>query len=139
MTQIHAYINFPGNCREAMSFYRDCLGGELTLQAIKDTPMAAECKEGTENDIMHSTLQKDGLLLMASDMIGPEGLHQGNNMSLCVNCSSEEEIRTFFQNLSAGGTVIDPLKQQFWGALFGVLTDKFGIRWLFNYDSKGNG
>jgi PhnB protein len=122
-----------------MSFYRDCLGGELTLQAIKDTPLGAQCKEGTENDIMHSTLQKDGLLLMASDMIGPEGLHQGNNMSLCVNCSSEEEIRTFFQNLSSGGTVIDPLKQQFWGALFGVLTDKFGIRWLFNYDPKGNG
>jgi PhnB protein len=73
---------------------------------------------------------------MASDMNGPEGLHQGNNMALCVNCTSAEEINSYFDNLCEGGKVMEPLKEQFWGATFGALTDKFGIRWMFNYDKN---
>lgn len=136
MSQVNPYINFNGNCREAMSFYKECIGGELTLQAIKDTPFAAQCPAGTENQIMHSTLINGEFVIMASDMIGPEGFHQGNNLSLCVNCTSEEEIHAYFEKLSQGGSIIDPLKEQFWGAKFGVLNDKFGIRWLFNYDKN---
>ena len=73
---------------------------------------------------------------MGSDMVGPDGFNKGNNIALSVNCSSEEEINTFFSKLSAGGKIIDPLKVQFWGAIFGVLTDKFGINWMFNYDKN---
>ncbi len=136
MTQINAYINFNGNCREAMSFYKECLGGELTLQTIAGTPFEARCPAGMENQIMHSSIIKDGLILMASDMIGPDGFKPGNNVSLSVNCSTEEEINSFFSTLSAGGKVIDPLRAQFWGALFGCIEDKFGIRWIFNYDQN---
>jgi PhnB protein len=75
-------------------------------------------------------------MLMASDMIGPDGLNQGNNISLSLNCSSEEEIHSFFSKLSEGGKIIEPLKPQFWGAIFGCLEDKFGIRWMFNYETK---
>jgi len=76
--------------------------------------------------------------LMGSDMAGPEGIISGNNIALSVNCSSEKEINEFFLRLSASGKIIDPLKEQFWGAIFGVLTDKFGIRWMFNYDKNQN-
>ena len=73
---------------------------------------------------------------MGSDMVGPDGFTQGTNIALSLNCSSEEEINTFFSKLSEGGKVIDPLKLQFWGALFGVFNDKFGIRWMLNYDKN---
>jgi PhnB protein len=133
MTEINPYLNFNGSCREAMNFYKECLGGELTLMAVKDTPAGAACQAGTENQIMHSSLVNDGFTIMATDMTGPEGLQQGNNFSLTVNCSSEEELNRVFDTLLAGGTVIEPLKLQFWGGIFGFGADKFGIRWMFNY------
>jgi PhnB protein len=136
MTQINAYLIFSGNCREALSFYKDSLGGELSLQTVEGSPMEAGCPGAMKHQILHGSLTKNGLILMGSDMVGPEGLIQGNNMSLSLSCSSEKEINQFFSALSAGGKVIEPLKLQFWGAMFGVLTDKFGIRWMLTYDEK---
>ena len=134
MAQTVPYLNFNGNCREAMNFYKQCFGGELMLQAVADTPFEAQCPDGMKNQIMHASLTNNGFALMASDMVGPEGFTKGTNFSVSVNCDSEEEINSFYEAVSSGGTVIDPLKKQFWGALFGVVTDKFGIRWMFNYD-----
>ena len=136
MVQINAYLNFNGNCREAMTFYKDCLGGDLMLQTIEGTPMEAECPTAMKHHILHSSLTKGELLLMGSDIIGPEGFIKGNTMALSINCSSEDEIEMFFTNLSSGGQIIHPLARQFWGASFGVLTDRFGIRWMFNYDKR---
>ncbi len=141
MTQINAYVGFNGKCREAMTFYKECLGGELTFQTVAETPVAAQCPQGMQNNIMHSTLTKDSLLLMGTDMTGPDVTGpdryiQGNNIALSLNCSSEEEINTFFSKLAEGGKITDPLKVQFWGAMFGVVKDKFGITWMFNYDKN---
>lgn len=136
MTQINPYLSFNGSCREAMNFYKECLGGELFFQPVGGSPIEAQCPSGMKDSILHSSLSKDQLVIMASDMIGPGGLQQGNNIALSVNCGSEEEINTFFSKLAAGGQIIDPLKVQFWGAIFGVLTDKYGIRWMFNYEKK---
>jgi len=136
MTQIYAYLHFDGNCREAMTFYKECIGGELSLQTIEGSPIEAECAEAMKDKILHSSLSKNGLLVMATDCGIPGGVVRGNNIALSVNCSSEEEINTFYNKLSADGVIIDPLKTQFWGAIFGVITDKFGIRWMFNYDKN---
>lgn len=136
MTQISAYVGLNGKCREAMTFYQECLGGELTMQTVAETPIAAQCPAGMHHQIMHSTLAKDGYVLMGSDMVSPQGFIQGNNVALSVNCSSEEEINTFFSKLAEGGKIIDELKTQFWGGVFGVLIDKFGINWMFNYEKK---
>jgi PhnB protein len=136
MTQIFAYINFNGNCREAMTFYKECLGAELTIQTVEGSPIEAQCPAGMKDQVMHATLTKEALLLMGSDMAGPGGFTKGNNIALSVNCSSEEDIHAFFSRLSEGGEILDPLKMQFWGAMFGVVTDKFGIRWMFNYDKN---
>jgi PhnB protein len=134
MIQINAYLNFNGNCREAMSFYKECLGGDLILQPVKGTPMEDQCPAGKENEILHSSLTGEGFLLMASDMIGKEGYQLGNNFGLSVNCTSEEHIHSLFNKLAEGGNVFMPVREQFWGALFGALSDKFGVRWMFNYD-----
>jgi PhnB protein len=136
MTQINAYLHFNGNCREAMTFYKDCLNAELSLQKIEGSPLEAQCPASMKNSIMHASLTKGSLLLMGSDMIGPDGFIKGNNIALSLNCSSEDEINTFFSRLSEGGKIIDPLKVQFWGAMFGVFDDKFGIRWMLNYDKN---
>lgn len=135
MTQINAYLNFNGSAREAMTFYKECLGGELVLQKIAESPMAAQMPSEMGPKILHSSLTNAGLVLMASDCMGAATV-AGNNVALCINCSSEEEINSFFKNLAAGGKVNEPLQQSFWGATFGSLTDKFGIHWMLNYTKK---
>lgn len=77
-----------------------------------------------------------GTDMTGPDVTGPDRYTQGNNIALSLNCSSEEEINTFFSNLAAGGKITDPLKVQFWGAMFGVIKDKFGITWMLNYDKN---
>ena len=66
-------------------------------------------------------------------MVSPSGLNKGNNISLSLNCSSEEEANDYFYNLADGGRIIEDLKLQFWGAMFGAVTDKFGITWMLTY------
>ena len=136
MSQLSPYINFNGTCKEAMRFYQDSIGGELHLQTIAGSPIEAQCPAAMHDQILHATLIKDGIFLMASDMQGSVAFVQGNNMAISINCDSEKEIRTFYNNLSTGGEIIEDLKKQFWGGLFGVLTDKFGIRWMFNFEPK---
>jgi PhnB protein len=138
MTQINSYLTFSGNCREAMNFYKDCLGGELTLQTIGDSPLADKMPEAMKECILHSTLTKGNLILMGSDMVGEKGLVKGNAVSLAINCSSDEEIQSFYEKLSAGGNKDHTLEQSFWGATFGDLTDKYGNHWLLNYEKNRN-
>jgi len=137
MTQINVYLTFDGNCAEAMNFYKECLGGELTLNPIDGSGMESQCTGAKPGAIMHAELRKWNLLLMASDMMtaGTE-LVRGNATALSLNCSSEVEIYTFFEKLSQDGTQLSPVKKEFWGALFGMFTDKFGVRWLLNYDQS---
>jgi len=138
MTQINTYLTFSGNCREAMNFYKDCLGGELTLQTIGDSPLADKMPEAMKACILHATLINKGLILMGSDMVGEQGLIKGNAVSLSINCSSEEEIQQLYEQLSAGGRKDHALERSFWGATFGDLTDKYGNHWLLNFEQKQN-
>lgn len=134
MAQLNVYLRFnDSKCREAMQFYKECFGGgELTFQTIGESPVAKEMPEETHGRIMHATLKKGGVEIFASDMMRDKAV-VGDNIALSLNCESEEEIRSLFSKLSAGGEVFMPLEKQFWGALFGVVTDKFGVEWMFNY------
>lgn len=134
MKQINSYFSFHGNCREAMIFYKECLGGELTFQTIGESPMADKIPKELKECILHSTLTNEGFVIMGSDMTPETGLIKGNAVSLMLNCSSEADIRMSFQKLSDGGTVKHPLENNFWNALFGDLTDKFGNNWILNFD-----
>jgi PhnB protein len=134
MTQINAYVGFNGECSKAMEFYRECIGGELIFQTVGESPIANQCPEAMKGHVLHSSLTKGPLLLMATDMVGPDGFIKGNNVALSLNCSSEEEINTFYSKLSAGGKILESLKPSFWGSLFGCFIDKFGINWMLNYD-----
>jgi PhnB protein len=133
MTQINAYLHFDGNCREAMTFYQACLGGELKMQTVGESPMAAQMPAGEHKKILHANLTNGGIVLLASDMMGSEGTKQGNTVSLSIVCSGKEETERFFGKLSAGGKVTHALKDEFFG-LHGNLTDKYGMSWMLTYE-----
>lgn len=133
MTQIKSYLTFNGNCREAMTFYQQCLGGELQLQTVGDSPLSEKMPQQMKECILHATLKHNNLELMATDMVSEEGLRVGNSISLMLDCNSEDEIRSLYKKLSSGGKATHPLENSFWGALFGDLTDKFGNHWLLHF------
>jgi len=133
MAKLNPYLNFDNNCREAMTFYHECLGGELQLQKVSEMPaMAAQMPPHMKDQILHSTLTSGDMVIMASDMNRSKPL-EGNTFSICINCSSEEELNTFFSKLSAGGKVNQPAGMMPWGDLYGDLTDKYGKTWSLNY------
>ena len=136
MPVINSYLTFNGNCREAMTFYKKCLGGELLFQPVSESPLADKMPAPMKESILHSMLTNGDMVLMASDMVGEKGLIKGNSVSLLLNCSSEEEIIKIYADLSAGGQATHPLEVNFWGALSGDLTDKFGNQWLFHFDKN---
>ena len=136
MNQINSYLTFNGNCREAMTFYQQCLGGELFLQPIGTSPMSEMMPPEMKDSILHATLTHGNVIIMGSDMVGENGLVRGNAMSMMLNCSSEIEIREVYDQLASEGDATHPLENTFWGALFGGLTDKFGNRWLLNFDKN---
>jgi PhnB protein len=132
--EIVTYLNFDGNCRQAMEFYRTCLGGELYLMPFSEP--TADCPaEGRQasDRTMHASLTKGARLLMASDTMPGWTLQQGNNFSVCLQCESLQEIEGLFTALGENGKVTMPLQDTFWGARFGTLTDQFGIHWMFNF------
>ncbi len=139
MTQINSYLTFNGNCREAMTFYKECLGGELVLQPVGESPLSEKMPVKMKDCILHATLTRDKLVLMGSDMVPQTGLIKGNSVSLVLQCSTEEETREAYAMLSADGTSDHPLETTFWGALFGDLTDKYGHHWLINCERKDEG
>ena len=131
MKAIVPYLNFDGNCKEAMTFYAKCLGAELELHPFSDMP--GNLPPGAANRTMHARLRKGSAELMASDTIPGTALQRGNASSVSVHCESREEIDSLFTAMGEGGKVLMPLEDQFWGARFGMITDKIGVQWMFNY------
>ena len=134
MARLNAYLKFNDDkCREAMEFYKDCLGGgELTLQTVGETPMKDQMPPETHSKIMHATFKKGELEFFASDMMRDKAV-VGDSVILALNCDSEEELKTIFAKLSVGGDVFMAPEKQFWGGVFGDVTDKYGNEWMLNY------
>ena len=129
-SRLNPYLNFPGNAREAMEFYRGVFGGNLSVNTfgefgIPDAAMA--------DKVMHAMLETgSGYALMASDL-GPGMTHSpGNNISMSLSGDDGEELRGYWEKLSEGGQVTMPLEKQMWGDEFGMCIDRFGIPWLVN-------
>lgn len=133
MTTINSYLTFNGNCREAMHFYKECLGGELVFQTIGESPLSEKMPQAMKDCILHATLTKNAMVLMGSDMVPDSGLVRGNTVSLSLMCSSETEIKEAYKKLSKGGKATHPLENTFWGGMLGDLTDKYGNNWLLHY------
>lgn len=139
MPQLNPYLNFMGRTEEAFNFYKSVFGGEFTiLQRLKDTPEKDKLPASDLEKIMHVALPIGGNTLMGTDTLESMGhtLTAGDNISLSLEAVDKEEAEKLFTALSQNGTVDMPLADQFWGATFGMLTDKFGIHWMVNCTHK---
>lgn len=132
MADFVAYMKFQGNCREAMAFYQSCLGGEMHLMTIGESPMKDNLTSSLHDKIMHAVLTSGNVMLMGSDLLGEEVYSHGTALALCLVCKSKEEIDTLFGKLSEGGQVTMPLSEMFFGT-YGDLIDKYGFKWMFQY------
>lgn len=133
---LDAYLFFAGNCREAMDFYRDVFGGTLNVQTYDQVP--GETPAAMKGKVIHAHLTGGVVSLMGSDSPAPDALGTGK-INLSLSGTDEPRLRGIFERLSAGGKVVTPLEKQFWGDVFGTLTDRFGVDWMVNISSPKQG
>jgi PhnB protein len=140
MVAVNPYLNFPGNTEDAFNFYRSVFGGDFVmLQRFKETAESAKIPAADQDKIMHIALPlSNGSVLMGTDALESMGqkLNKGDNFSLCISASSKDEADMLFGKLSDGGIVTMPMMDMFWGAYFGMVTDKFGIQWMMSFDAR---
>ncbi len=140
---VNAYLTFPGNCEDAFNFYKTVFGGNFAyLGRFKDMPPAdgqPPMSPEDGNKIMHVSLPiSQETILMGSDSSEAYGqaTNIGNNFSLSVNAKNQSEADRLYNELAQGGVTTMPMNKTFWGAYFGMLTDKYGIQWMVNFDEN---
>jgi PhnB protein len=142
MATVNPYLNFNGNAEEAFNLYKSVFGGEFTfIGKFKDMPANVPGFSEEEGEkIMHVSLPIGNTTIFGSDIPSsyPAGV-AGNTFSVSVNTDSEAEADKIFKGLSDGGNIMMPLAKTFWGAYFGMLTDRFGVQWMVNYDYPQEG
>src|ERR1051326_3088367 len=135
MKSFNAYLIFNGNCRQAMEFYARSLGADLQMMTYSQGPgggPGCEIPAQAKDKIMHAYLQKGSAVLMASDATPDRAVKEGTNFWVNIDCENIQEIEKFFSAFSDGASVTMPLQSTFWATRFGMLTDKFGVNWMFN-------
>lgn len=138
MKSINPYLNFPGNTEKAFNFYKNVFGGDFLggIYRFKDTPGTEHLTNSEKDKIMHIALPMgNSNMIMATDALESMGqkLTLGNNFYISIDAESKAEADQLFKGLSEGGKIETPMKDEFWGAYFGMLTDKFGVKWMINY------
>lgn len=134
--ELRPYLNFPGTAREALEFYRDIFGGELTATSYGEFH-ALPGDSPSVDRIMHSELISEHIALSAADHVPEFGREfvAGTNVNLALLGEGPEDLaalREAFDRLAVGGQVEMPLQVQMWGAHYGALVDRFGISWMVN-------
>jgi PhnB protein len=128
------YINFQGKAREAMEFYQKALGGELILLSFN--PDGPPKPAGPGDSIMHSMLESDNAVIMGSDGSPDHPCTIGDNIAVALSGEDKDLMSKMFDELSDGGNIKQPLKEEPWGTL-GWFEDKFGINWMVNIPKPG--
>lgn len=136
MKNLNVYLTFSGTCKDALALYKEALGGEIvSLQTFGEAP-TPNIPDDQKNNVMHAEFRAGDIYFMASDSMPEQPVILGNAVTLSIGLDSLEEQESIFSKLSDGGAVTMPLQDTFWGARFGMLTDKFGINWMLNCDKK---
>lgn len=134
--KIQPYFNFDGKAQEAFEFYQEIFGGELFKMSMGEAPGSETMTEEEKARMMHISLRISDLVLMASDIVPSMGhkLKIGNQTYISIFPDSREQADRIFAKLSRGAAIEMPLADQFWGDYYGSLTDRYGIRWMVNYE-----
>lgn len=127
------YLFFDGNCKEALEFYAEALGGEIiALLKFSEAPPEEECSSAMKDMVMHAQLKVGDQLLMASD--APKNYCAPQGLSISIGVDTPEEAERVYAALAEGGSVQMPMEETFWAKRFGVLSDRYGIPWMINCD-----
>ncbi len=130
-TSLNPYLNFRGNAREAMEFYRTVFGGKLTIATFADFHASTDPSEDAL--VMHADLEgPPGIRFMAADAPARIEHHTGTDFTMSLSGEDDAELRGYYERLADGGSVTMPLATASWGDTFGMCTDRFGVRWLVN-------
>lgn len=133
MAKLSPFIRLnDGKCREAMEFYKSCLGGEVSYMTLGESPMVKDFPKEKHDLIMHSVLTSGKMTFSASDMMRDKAVI-GDNVGMTLECTSQDEIDDLFSKFSKGGEIFMKPREEFWGGVFGLLTDKYGVEWMFNF------
>jgi PhnB protein len=135
---VDVYLNFNGNCREAVEFYAEVFKTEkpqiMTFGEAPPNPNY-ELPEEAKNLVMHTRLNIDGSNVMFSDTFPGMPFVEGNNVTLAIVNKDINQIKSMYEGLKEGGEVVMELQETFWSKLYGQVTDRFGIHWQLNYDN----
>jgi len=130
-TTLNPYLSFKDDARQAMEFYQSVFGGELTVTTFKDFGAAEDPSD--DDKIMHAVLEaENGITFMASDTPSQMEYSPGARISMSLFGDNEQELTSYFEKLSAGGTITMPLEMAPWGDTFGMCLDRFGVNWMVN-------
>ena len=111
-----------------MQFYQTCLGGELDLQSIDQSPMAKQWPQQQRQQILHASLKTANFTILASD-VGGELVSRGGAMSIALECYTDADLQQYFNLLSVNGSVTHP-PHTFFNGTIAALCDKYGINWI---------
>jgi len=134
---LNPYLTFNKEAGEAMKFYHSVLGGELDVQTFGEAKLP-NTSEGEKDLVIHAVLKFEENVIMASDGGKDHPVHMGDNVSLSLQGPDEETLTKWFNGLAEGGKIDMELQKQFWGDIYGQLTDKFGVHWMINITSKSS-
>jgi PhnB protein len=131
------YLYFDGNCKDALSYYQETFEGKVSeLVHYGKSPMPVE--ETYKERVMHAKLSFGEVIMMLSDAMPNQPVTFGSNLFMSLDFDSLEKMEEVFGKISQQGKVIMPLKDMFWGARFGMLTDKFGVNWMLNFNHEAH-
>lgn len=132
------FLLFDGNCAEAMTFYQGCLGGELAITKVGDTPMKAQMPAAQHHKVAFANLKSGLIEFSATDWLhATRTPKQGNTVALYISGGKYNELRTIFDKLAVGASkeLLDDLRDLPFGS-YGHLADKYGVHWFFQGDKS---
>ena len=130
--QMNPYVNFNGQCEAAFRFYAECLGGQLgSIFRYAGTSLADQVPPDWRDKVMHASVTIGEQVLLGAD-VTPERYEEPKGFSLSLQMTRTTDAERIYDMLAKEGTVVMPLEKTFWAARFGVVADRFGIRWLIN-------
>jgi PhnB protein len=133
-TTLVPYLIFNGRAAEAMRFYKSILGGELNIRTFGEALIARSPLE--KDRVLHSTLKSDYFAFMACDTPVGEEVRCGSNVHIRLSGKDGRKLAAIFKGLSVGGKVTSPLSKQLWRDTYGMVKDKFGVRWMVNIEAR---
>ncbi len=135
--QLNPYLNFNGTADKAIQLYQRALDAKVdSIMRFGDAAANMPIEPADKNRVMHARLQVGGGMFMISDTMPNTPVSSGGNVHITLDFDNADDMSKKFDALSAGGKVTRPLQNTFWGARFDMLTDAYGINWMFNCETR---